>query len=163
MFLDIAQRPEIDGIYHSCVRAIDSARRQIYGYLCEDEDCRRVFLKILSNPDSLRFALPQMHVHGVLSKYLQQWEKIVGQMQFDMFHFYTVDEHTIMALQNIWYFTHDDRKRRSSSSSTTSTTACRSPCSSPSLRSSMTSRRGAAAITPCSARRGAELLPHARA
>ena len=53
-----------------------------------------------------------MHVHGVLSKYLQQWEKIVGQMQFDMFHFYTVDEHTVMALQNIWYFTHDDRKKR---------------------------------------------------
>jgi len=112
MFLDIAQRPEIDGIYHSCVRALDSARRQIYGYLNENEDCRRVFLKILSNPDSLRFALPQMHVHGVLSKYFQQWEKIVGQMQFDMFHFYTVDEHTVMALQNIWYFTHDDGKKR---------------------------------------------------
>ena len=112
MFLDIAQRPEIDGIYHSCVRALDSARRQIYGYLNENEDCRRGFLKILSNPDSLRFALPQMHVHGVLSKYFQQWEKIVGQMQFDMFHFYTVDEHTVMALQNIWYFTHDDGKKR---------------------------------------------------
>ena len=61
---------------------------------------RRLFRDVLSSPYSMTKQLRRMLRHGVLGRYLPEFEKIVGQMQFDMFHAYTVDAHTMEVIAN---------------------------------------------------------------
>jgi len=66
----------------------------------EDPVNRRLFRDVLSSPYSMTKQLRRMLRHGVLGRYLPEFEKIVGQMQFDMFHAYTVDAHTMEVIAN---------------------------------------------------------------
>ena len=66
----------------------------------EDPVNRRLFRDVLSSPYSMTKQLRRMLRHGVLGRYLPEFEKIVGQMQFDMFHAYTVDAHTMQVIAN---------------------------------------------------------------
>ncbi|MNO51400.1 Bifunctional uridylyltransferase/uridylyl-removing enzyme [compost metagenome] len=61
-------------------------------------------MALLRHPNGIGQPLTLMHKYGILAAYLPQWNLIVGQMQFDMFHAYTVDEHTHRLLQNIHRF-----------------------------------------------------------
>ncbi|MDP5290790.1 bifunctional uridylyltransferase/uridylyl-removing protein GlnD [Oceanimonas sp. CHS3-5] len=112
LFYQIAAYPQISGIYSTTLRQLRDARRRLSGFLCERADCRRLFMMLIRHPGSGRLALTLMHRYGVLAAYFPQWNKIVGQMQFDMFHAYPVDEHTHRVLTNIGRF-RDDARRRS--------------------------------------------------
>ncbi len=104
LFLQIADHPEITGISSACLRQLREARRsQVYS-LQELPECRKLFMSLLRHPNGMALPITLMHEHGILSTYLPQWEQIVGQMQFDMFHAYTVDEHTHRLLKNIYRF-----------------------------------------------------------
>jgi len=70
--------------------------------------CRELFMAILRHPRGI-VALSLMHKHGVLSAYLPAWKNIEGQMQFDLFHAYTVDEHTHRLLLNIDRFSQSEQ------------------------------------------------------
>lgn len=107
LFLILTEREELTGIHVNCIRYLRNARRSINYYLYERLECRETFKKIIRQPRALVVALPIMHKHHILSLYMPHWEKIVGLMQFDMFHAYTVDEHTMRVLRNIYRFTHE--------------------------------------------------------
>jgi [protein-PII] uridylyltransferase len=66
-------------------------------------------MEILKHPRGIT-AFSLMHQHGILSSYLPAWRKIEGQMQFDLFHAYTVDEHTHRLLLNIDRFSQAEQK-----------------------------------------------------
>ncbi len=104
IFFLLNKHQDILGLHVNCLRILREARRSLNFYLIEMPQCRKIFKEILSNPDSLTTTLPLMHEHRMLSSYMHQWEQIEGLTQFDMFHTYTVDEHTIRVLKNIAIF-----------------------------------------------------------
>ncbi|MFM4701947.1 bifunctional uridylyltransferase/uridylyl-removing protein GlnD [Aeromonas bivalvium] len=104
LFYQIAQHPEIAGIHSATLRQLREARRKLDCWLQEIPECRRLFMALLRHPGGIGQPLTLMHKYGILAAYLPQWNLIVGQMQFDMFHAYTVDEHTHRLLKNIHQF-----------------------------------------------------------
>ncbi|AXV31110.1 bifunctional uridylyltransferase/uridylyl-removing protein GlnD [Aeromonas hydrophila] len=104
LFYQIAQHPEIAGIHSATLRQLREARRKLNCWLQDLPECRRLFMALLRHPNGIGQPLTLMHKYGILAAYLPQWNLIVGQMQFDMFHAYTVDEHTHRLLKNIHQF-----------------------------------------------------------
>ena len=104
LFLHIAKRPEIEGISAPTLRQLRTAHRRLNTFLMDSASARRKFMELIRHPNLLNKALELMHRHGVLASYFPQWSQIVGQMQFDLFHVYTVDEHTVRLLNNIKKF-----------------------------------------------------------
>ena len=104
LFYQMAQHPEIAGIHSATLRQLREARRKLNCWLQDLPDCRRLFMALLRHPNGIGLPLTLMHKYGILAAYLPQWNLIVGQMQFDMFHAYTVDEHTHRLLKNIHQF-----------------------------------------------------------
>ena len=97
----MSKHPEVVGLHVNCLRLLRRTRRALTNYLVEIPECRAIFKSILESPQAACIALPLMHEHRILSAYMPSWEKIEGLSQFDMFHTYTVDEHTIRVIKNI--------------------------------------------------------------
>ncbi|UGA37225.1 HD domain-containing protein [Chromobacterium haemolyticum] len=65
---------------------------------------RELFLQLFREPNGLTRCLRRMNLYGVLGRYLPNFGHIVGQMQHDLFHVYTVDEHILMVVRNLRRF-----------------------------------------------------------
>ncbi|MDX3774490.1 [protein-PII] uridylyltransferase [Chromatiaceae bacterium AAb-1] len=105
LFWHIANNSNITGIHSSTMRLVRQVRRRLMGDLQDYEACRQLFMAILRHPRGMDKAITLMHRYGILAEYLPQWRNIVGQMQFDLFHAYTVDEHTHRLLKNLYRYT----------------------------------------------------------
>ncbi|MDO2947010.1 bifunctional uridylyltransferase/uridylyl-removing protein GlnD [Aeromonas simiae] len=105
LFYQIAQHPNVTGIHSATLRQLREARRKLGCWLQDIPECRRLFIALLRHPGGIGLPLTLMHKYGILAAYLPQWHLIVGQMQFDMFHAYTVDEHTHRLFKHFHFFT----------------------------------------------------------
>ncbi|GAA5219163.1 [protein-PII] uridylyltransferase [Corallincola platygyrae] len=104
LFLHIADDPAIKGISAQTIRQLRIARRSFSGYLVDHPSFRRLFNQLLKHPRGMGRPISRMHKHSMLALYFPLWQQIMGQMQFDLFHAYTVDEHTYRLLQNMYHF-----------------------------------------------------------
>jgi len=93
-----AQRGGLD-IHPNALRALTRNLRRIGPDLRADPEANRLFLdEILLGPGNREVSLRRMNDAGVLGRFIPDFGRIIAQMQFDMYHFYTVDEHTLNAV-----------------------------------------------------------------
>lgn len=98
------ENPDIKGLRADLLIRIEAALDLIGSKLTDDHDVNVAFLRLLRKGAPAVEALSRMNRHGVLAKYLPAFGKVVGRMQYDLFHVYTVDEHTIRVLRNVARF-----------------------------------------------------------
>ncbi len=112
MFIHIANDSTIEGVAPSTLRQLRTARRRLNKFLHTIPAARERFMELVRHPNALHKAFSLMHKLGVLAAYLPQWSQIVGQMQFDLFHVYTVDEHSIRLLKHINTFSYAKNREK---------------------------------------------------
>jgi len=103
-FLVYQQTRGIKGLSARTLRALYHARALMNGAFRRDPVNRSTFMTILRQPEGLTHALRLMNQTSVLGRYLWVFRAIVGQMQHDLFHVYTVDQHILMVLRNVRRF-----------------------------------------------------------
>ncbi len=101
MFQLLCQNTELKGVRAATIRSLQQ------NLLIVDEEFRqnprhhRLFIDILREPQGVSRALRRMNLYGVLGRYIPAFGRVVGRMQYDLFHAYTVDAHTLFVLRNL--------------------------------------------------------------
>jgi len=100
-FLVMQKHPRLNGFSAPTLRALWRARHRIDASFRRDPRNRELFMQILREPQGLTHVLRRMNQHDILGRYLPVFGRIVGQMQHDLFHVFTVDEHILMVVRNL--------------------------------------------------------------
>ena len=103
-FLVYQQTVGIKGLSARTLRALYNARHLMSAAFRRDPVNRACFIEILRQPVGQTHALRLMNQTSVLGRYLWVFRRIVGQMQHDLFHVYTVDQHILMVVRNMRRF-----------------------------------------------------------
>ncbi len=105
IFLLLAHEPRLKGMTARTTRSLWHCRLKIDAAFRRDPANRALFLQILQSPQGITHALRGMNQTSILGRYLPNFRRIVGQMQHDLFHVYTVDQHILMVVRNVRRFT----------------------------------------------------------
>ena len=103
-FIVFQQVQGLQGLSARTLRALYNARNVMGGAFRRDPVNRALFMDILRQPQGLTHALRLMNQTSVLGRYLWVFRRIVGRMQHDLFHVYTVDQHIVMVVRNVRRF-----------------------------------------------------------
>ena len=103
-FLLYETTPGLKDLSARTLRALYNARGVMDSQFRRDPVNRETFMRILQQPSGITHAMWLMNQTSVLGRYLWPFRRIVGQMQHDLFHVYTVDQHILMVLRNVRRF-----------------------------------------------------------
>ena len=109
-FLILQQRPEINGMGANLLRNLQRVKKLVNQDFRQSPQNRKLFIEILSQPTGIHHALRAMNRYGILGSYIPAFGRIIGQMQHDLFHVYTVDEHILNVLANLRRFSKPELK-----------------------------------------------------
>jgi [protein-PII] uridylyltransferase len=101
VFALLQQNAEIRGVRAHTIRAIVQNLWLIDEEFRQNPRNHRLFLEILRAPAGVTNELRRMNTYGVLGRYIPSFGRIVGRMQYDLFHAYTVDAHTLFVVSNL--------------------------------------------------------------
>ena len=104
MYLLLARHPEIRGVRAQTLRRLRDDLGGLDEDVRSDPVARQTFMDLLRQPYRVASQLFRMNRYGVLGAYLPAFDRIVGRMQYDLFHTYTVDEHTLRVIRNLREF-----------------------------------------------------------
>jgi len=109
-FLLLQQRPELAGMGATLLRNLQRVKNLVNRDFRNDPQNKKRFIEILSQPNGVNHALRAMNHYGILGSYIPAFGRIIGQMQHDLFHVYTVDEHILNVLANLRRFSKPELK-----------------------------------------------------
>jgi [protein-PII] uridylyltransferase len=104
IFITRLDQPGVVGFSAETMRRIHQATAVHVDALADDDDVLAAFLQLLRRGAPAVEALWRMNRHGLLAAILPAFGKVFGRMQYDLFHVYTVDEHTLRVLRNMARF-----------------------------------------------------------
>ncbi|MEY2633409.1 MAG: hypothetical protein RIR00_2063, partial [Pseudomonadota bacterium] len=107
-FLLLQQHPELRGMTAPTLRALWHARSHITPAFRKNPYNRALFLQLFQSQRGIVHEFRRMNQYGIIGRYLPAFGKIVGQMQHDLFHVYTVDQHIMQVLRNLRRFTMEE-------------------------------------------------------
>ena len=108
IFLILQVTPKATGLTPNTVRNIRQNLHLIDDTFRNNNDCKRIFIEIMRQQKGVTLALKHMNQYGVLAAYIPIFQGIVGRMQFDLYHAFTVDDHTLHVIRNVRrYSTHE--------------------------------------------------------
>jgi len=112
IFLLCANDEDIIGVAAPTIRLVREGRQLIDDAFRNDAKNRTTFMEILRSPVKMTRQLRRMTRYGVLDDYLPEFGRIVGQMQHDLFHVYTVDAHTLEVVKNCRRYIYPDHQEQ---------------------------------------------------
>jgi len=104
VFVLMAQHPEIKGVCADSIRLLRDHRHLIDDDFRKDIRNTSLFIELFKSPQGIHRNLRRMNRYGILGRYLPEFGHIVGQMQHDLFHIYTVDAHTLNLIKHLRKF-----------------------------------------------------------
>lgn len=108
LFIIMQERKDILGANAATIRLIRQSLHLIDDDFRSDPKNTELFMAFLRKPMGIIHMLRRMNRYGVLAAYIPAFEKIVGRMQYDLFHAYTVDQHTLFVIRNLRRFSVDE-------------------------------------------------------
>ncbi len=105
IFLLLQQDKHIKGLRASTIRLLLAHLHLIDPQFRHSIQAKSLFMEILRQPYGVAKSLKKMNRYGILERYIPDFKHIVGRMQYDLFHIYTVDEHTLVLVRNLEQFT----------------------------------------------------------
>lgn len=112
MFVIMGHDARIEGVRASTIRQIRSSLQYIDDAFRSDPVNTNMFMGLLRSSEHLFTQLRRMADYGILSAYLPEFGRIIGQMQFDLFHVYTVDAHTLQVVRNMRRFRYKNQEQK---------------------------------------------------
>lgn len=112
IFVIIGQDTSIEGTKASTIRLIRRHLTLIDDDFRNDPAVTELFLELLRSSERLFSQLRRMERYGILGAYLPEFGRVIGQMQFDLFHIYTVDAHTLQVIRNMRRFRYKTQEQR---------------------------------------------------
>ncbi len=112
LFVLMAQHPELKGVRASTIRQVRNHRHLIDDEFRHDIRNTSLFMELLRTQEGVSTELKRMNRYGILGRYLPEFGRIVGQMQHDLFHIYTVDAHTLKVIQKTRQFRHREYREQ---------------------------------------------------
>jgi [protein-PII] uridylyltransferase len=109
-FLLLQQHPELTGMSAHLLRELQRVKKLVNRDYRDSNENKALFLNILSQENGVNHSLRRMNRYGILGDYIPAFGKIIGQMQHDLFHVYTVDEHILNVLANLRRFSKPELK-----------------------------------------------------
>ncbi len=100
----LQQNPRLRGVRARTIRLVAESLWLIDEEFRQNPRNHRLFLEILRAPAGVTHELRRMNLYGVLGRYIPAFGRIVGRMQYDLFHAYTVDAHTLFVVSNLRRF-----------------------------------------------------------
>jgi [protein-PII] uridylyltransferase len=101
VFSLLQQRSDLRGIQANTIRKIWSSRHLLDSKSRKDMRCRSLFMEMLRSPSGQIHSLRRMNDYGILGAYIPVFGRVIGQMQHDLFHFFTVDAHLLFVVRNL--------------------------------------------------------------
>ena len=101
LFVMLQQNPRLRGVRARTIRLVAGHLWLIDEEFRQNPRNHRLFLEVLRAPAGVTHELRRMNLYGVLGRYIPAFGRIVGRMQYDLFHAYTVDAHTLFVVSNL--------------------------------------------------------------